>query len=471
MAEHILFLTGSLAEQSLRRVLEGLDLPDATWEVRSLGLKVAGLMTADMVARRLKDTGGAQRVMLPGRCRGELGPLEAHFGIPFERGPEELRDLPEFFGRHGGPPDLSRHAVTLFAELVDAPHLSLEAILERATAYRDDGADVIDLGCLPDVPFPHLGEAVRALKAAGHRVSVDSLRPQDLLEGGRAGADFLLSLTRETLWIADEVAATPVVIPADHGDLDALVEAAALLEARGRACILDPVLDPIHFGFTDALVRYHTLRRLLPEAEIMMGIGNLSELTEADTTGINGLLMGVVSELGIGHVLTTQVSPHCRSVVREVDLARRLMFRAREDGSLPKLIHGGLSPLHERRPFPYTAAEVHEMAGAVRDPSYRIQVSAEGIHIYNRDGFHSAADPFDLYPALDVAGDGGHAFYLGVELGRAQIAHQLGKRYTQDQPLTWGCAVAPAADEDDSDYATPGTTLRPRRSANHKKNR
>jgi len=37
--------------------------------------------------------------------------------------------------------------------------------------------------------------------------------------------------------------------------------------------------------------------------------------------------------------------------------------------------------------------------------SFRIQISQEGLHIYNRDGFHSALDPFDLYPKLQVEDD------------------------------------------------------------------
>jgi hypothetical protein len=45
-----------------------------------------------------------------------------------------------------------------------------------------------------------------------------------------------------------------------------------------------------------------------------------------------------------------------------------------------------------------------------------------------------------------------------VEVARAQIAWQLGKRYVQDQPLEWGCAVdAPAQDLDR--WCGPGTTL------------
>jgi dihydropteroate synthase len=193
----------------------------------------------------------------------------------------------------------------------------------------------------------------------------------------------------------------------------------------------------------------------------MMGVGNLTELTEADTTGINAMLTGIMSELRIGNLLATEVSAHCRSVIRELDLARRIMFRAREEGSLPKQISGGLSALHERKPFPYEPDEIRSAALEVKDRNFRIQVSRDAIHVYNRDGHHCASDPFDLYPQLDVEQDGAHAFYLGVELARAQIALQLGKRYAQDNPLDWGCALAPRV-EDRTRFAPEGSTKRRR---------
>ncbi len=457
MKEHLLFVTGSLAEAGLRQVLNEMGPVDFTWEVRSLGVKVAALLTGELIRRRLSDPGPADRVILPGRCRGDLAALQAHYGVPFQRGPEELMDLPEWFGRNGRPVDLSQHSVRIFAEIVDAPDLTLDALSARAHAFQADGADVIDLGCLPDTPFPLLDPAVRRLKAEGFLVSVDSLNPEDLLTGGRAGADFLLSLTSETLWIADEVAATPILIPDHPGDLASLVCNYEALWQRGRDCLLDPVLDPIHFGFTESLVRYHELRRRLPEAPLLMGTGNLSELTEADTTGIHALLSGIMSELHIDSLLTTQVSPHCRSAIRELDLSRRIMFRAKEQGRLPKQLDGGLACLHERKPFPYSADEVRVASGQVKDANFRIQVTSDGIHIYNRDLFLTSIDPFALFPDLGVEQDGGHAFYLGVELARAEIAHQLGKRYTQDQPLRWGCAVT-LPEEDLTRYTPPATT-------------
>ncbi len=189
-----------------------------------------------------------------------------------------------------------------------------------------------------------------------------------------------------------------------------------------------------------------------------MGIGNVTELTDADTGGINAVLAGIATELRISHVLTTSVSPHAKRAVNEADVARRVMYCAREANSLPRDIDSSLISLHERRPFPYNRKEIEETASAVRDPSYRIEVSSEGIHIYNRDGLHTGSEPFELFQHLDLDGDTGHAFYLGTEMARAQIAWQLGKRYVQDQELNWGCA-SEQTEQDSGDYTAPGATL------------
>jgi dihydropteroate synthase-like protein len=460
--ERILFLTGKLAHDALCRELEQLKDRDFDYRVHPLGLSVAALMTAEMIGRRLADTGDADRIIVPGLCRGDLAPLVERYGIPVDKGPIDLKDLPEYFGGQSTPPDLSDYRVRIFAEIVEAPELEVAGILARAAAYRADGADVIDLGCLPETPFPHLEDAVRALKAAGHAVSVDSLETDDLLRGGRAGADYLLSLKESTLWIADEVAAVPVLIPEQSGDMESLIRAVEGMRARGRDFLADPILDPIPFGFTEAIVRYHALRQRLPDAPILFGTGNLTELTDADTPGMTALLLGIAAELDVAAILTTQVSSHARSVVRESDRARRIMAAARRDNRLPRRIDPGLMALHERKPFPYSAEEIAANAQAIKDPSFRIQLSSEGIHIYNRDGLHTATDPFDLYPHLGVEQDGGHAFYLGVELGRAQIAWQLGKRYHQDRELGWGCVV-PRPEDDQSTYTEAGTTLKARR--------
>jgi dihydropteroate synthase-like protein len=462
MTEHILLITGRLAKPRLTKILAGLAPKDFTYEIVDIGVKVAALMTAEIIRRRLPTPIRADRVLLPGRFRGDLDALAQHYGRTFQRGPADLQDLAEFFGRKGPPPDLSRHGVRIFAEIVEAPTLSVAAIVERAAHYRRDGADVIDLGCLPDTEFPHLEDSVAALVAAGFTVSVDSADVEELRRGGKAGAHFLLSLTEKTLHLAEEVAAIPVLIPARHGDLDSLLRAMEALDSKNRAYLADPILDPIHFGFTASLGRFAELRRRRSDAPILMGTGNMTELTDADSSGVTAMLMGIVSELAIANVLVVQVSPHCRRAVAETDWARRIMFAAHAAGSLPVGFARALLTVHDRKPLFDSPAEIAELAGMIGDDNFRIAVAEDGIHIYNRHGHHVAHDPFALFPKLGVEADGSHAFYLGAETTKAEIAWKLGKRYVQDQPLRWGVAVE-EPDEDLLKLKAPGTTLPKRR--------
>ena len=456
--EHIVFLTGRLAQPSLERVLRGIDAIPFTWEVREIGLQVAALMTADMIRRRVAAPVQAHRIIVPGRCRGDLDALTQHFGIPVQRGPEELKDLPRFFDRAAKPIDLGEYEIAVFAEIVDAPRLSVAEIVDRARRYAADGADVIDLGGLPETPFGHLAESVQALKSEGFAVSVDSMDPAELVRGGRAGADYLLSLSLDTLWVADEVEATPILIPRVPSDEGSLYEAIETMQRRGGAFLADAILDPIPFGLTESIVRYHRLRARFPEVPIMMGTGNVTELTEADTSGISAVLFGIASELKVAAVLTTQVSEHARRAVREADWARRIMHAAARLNTLPKGISDQLMTVHAKHPFPDTPEEIEEVAALVRDANFRVQVSRSGLHVYNRDGLLLAQDPFELWPRLRLGDDAAHAFYMGVELARAEIAWRLGKRYVQDQPLDWGCAAERAAD-DLSRWCAPGTTM------------
>jgi dihydropteroate synthase-like protein len=459
MPERILFLTGHLAEGRLRRVLAEMGSADFAWDVRDIGVQVAALMTADIIRRRLpREELHVDRVLVPGFCAGDLDALSSDWGVPVMRGPDDLHDIPTHFGQAQLGVDLASHDVRLFAEIVDAPNLSVERILSQARTFADQGADVIDLGCLPATSFGHLEESISALRAAGFAVSVDSADPEELRRGGRAGADFVLSLSEATLSLADEIGAVPVLIPASAGDLDSLCRAAEKLKRAGRSYILDPVLEPIPFGFMASLIRYAELRRRLPEARILMGVGNLTELTEADTAGINATLFGIIAELAVTDVLMVQKSPHCRTAIREADRARRIMHAAKVLGRLPIGIDRGLSSLRDRKPFSTTPEDVAETARAIRDANFRIEVAEDGIHVYNRDGHHVSGDASELYPRLGVAVDGAHAFYLGAELMKAQIALELGKRYVQDEPLDWGVAVT-RPERQRAMHRAPGATL------------
>lgn len=463
MAEHsedkLLFLTGRLAENRLTKAVKSVGLKDGSWSVANIGIKVAALMTDAIVRNRLKGPLDATRVIVPGRSRMDLPALGAHFGVPFERGPDELADLPQYLGHGGKPPDLSKYDLRIFSELVDASALTVEEMVARAHVHKAKGADVIDIGCQPGSAFPHLEEMVTALIAAGFTVSVDSGDPEELRRAAQAGAHYVLSLDESNLDIVKGTNCTPILVPKPHGDLASLVRAIDLAKKNNIKHIADPILDPIHFGFTTSIERYAELRRLRPDVEILMGTGNLTELTDADSQGVTTMLLGICSELHIKNVLIVQVSPHTRRTIEEHNAARRLMYRAREDESLPKNLGGGLVSLHDLNPLPMSDAEIRAAAAEIKDPNFRIQVGQEGVHIYSRDGHHVDRDPFELFPKLNVDADGGHAFYLGYELAKAEIAMQLGKRFVQDNPLDWGIA-ADKKSEDLVRHAPEGATLK-----------
>ena len=109
--------------------------------------------------------------------------------------------------------------------------------------------------------------------------------------------------------------------------------------------------------------------------------------------------------------------------------------------------------------------------GYATSPEYAEAKALRGelpIHIYNKDGHRISREIFDLYPKLDLGSDSAHAFYLGAELARAEIAWRLAKRYAQDEPLDWGVAADAPAD-DKTRLKEAGHTLVAKKEAAKKK--
>ncbi len=118
-------------------------------------------------------------------------------------------------------------------------------------------------------------------------------------------------------------------------------------------------------GLPASLGRYLEVRRRYPDAEMMMGVGNLTELTDVDSAGVNVLLLGFCQEVGIRSVLTTQVINWCRSCVRELDLARRLVHFACTQQVLPKHLEPNLVAAPRSTAARHTATRsFRELAGA-----------------------------------------------------------------------------------------------------------
>lgn len=438
------FVTGRLAEPALRRTLADMAPPFA-YDVAVLKITVAALMTTEWISRFLSVPEGSDLVVVPGLCEGDVAMVEHAVGVRACKGPKDLREIPRFFGRASADRPYGDYDIEILAEINNAPKMTRRDVRAAAEAFREAGADVIDIGCTPGLAFPALGGVVRELVGAGMRVSVDSFDGDEIRRAVSAGAELVLSVNRSNLAVAADLRGTGariVAVPELGGSLDTLTPTLEALDGWGVPYLIDPILEPIGHGFMASLERYAEVRRRYPSAGMLMGIGNLTELTSADTTGVNALLIAVCQELGVRSVLTTEVIPWARGAVREIDIARRLMHYAVTGQTIPKGIDDRLVTVKDPAPLYYTEDELRALQGAITDPNYRIFVDRDAITVFNHERFVRGRDIRGIFEQLDVE-DAGHAFYLGKELARASLAVTLGKTYRQEGALSWGYLTPP----------------------------
>ena len=224
MAERLVFLTGHLARARLEKLLAGLGETDFSWEIVDIGVKVAALMTRGH-HQAPAEAAGRHRPRHPARPLSRRSrPAVGAFRRAFRARPRRDR-RPAGLSR---PRPASRRTCRA-TTCASSPRSSMRRCCRSRACWRgraswsDAGADVIDLGCLPETPFPLLGEAVRELKAEGFCVSVDSASTDELLTGAQAGRRLSAQPRTRTRcrWRFDH-GATPVLIPSVPGDLDSL---------------------------------------------------------------------------------------------------------------------------------------------------------------------------------------------------------------------------------------------------------
>ncbi len=466
----ILFVTGRLAEASLRDVVAPLAQQlGFQYDIAIPGIQVAALLHTSLLLKRLEVPAHVNRVILPGWCQGDLSELEARFGKPFERGPKDLHDLPEYFGLgKRRSVDLNRYAIEIIAEINHATRMPIDRILTEARSMVASGANLIDVGGVPGESSTRIGEIVSALRREGIRVSIDSFDRSEIEQAVTCGSELILSCNHSNIDWVTQFGVEVVAIPDTPQDLDSLDRLIDRLQSDGAAFRVDPILEPIGMGFTASLERCIRVRQKYPDVAMMMGIGNVTELTEVDSAGVNMLLAAICEDLGIQSVLTTQVINWCRTAVAEFDMARRLVHHAVAARTIPKHLDSSLVMLRDAKLRPMSLPSLQQLAGMLTDPNFRIFAEDGALHLMNRDGHWHGTDAFRLFeqavmtpaaamkngesppterrdnssepPSTGIrrAIEPSHAFYLGYELARAEIALHLGKQYVQDEPMHWG---------------------------------
>jgi dihydropteroate synthase-like protein len=442
-AEHIHFVTGRLAENALRRRLSDLsEKLGFSYSIQVLPITVAALMSPAWIAKRIKVPEQSTKVILPGYCNGDLTPLTDVVSVPVHVGPKDLHNLDVFFGMESTAVQLDKFDIEILAEINHAPRLETSEVIRHADALAADGADIIDIGCEPGYQWTGVSEIVKMLIGRGYRVSIDSFNSTEIESAVQAGAELVLSVNSQNRHAAADWGCEVVVIPDQPSDLASLDESIAFLTDAKVKMRLDPILEPIGFGFATSLLRYFDTRARWPDLPMMMGIGNLTELSDVDSAGVNFLLLAICQELQIHSVLTTQVINWCRTSVKEIEIARRILYFSVTQQVPPKHLSNQLLQLRDARITEFDAQMIKDIADTIKDNNVRLFADGQDVHALTHQFSEHDRDPFVIFDKFAATNPKNltpsHAFYLGYEMCKAMIANQLGKNYTQDEALSWG---------------------------------
>jgi dihydropteroate synthase-like protein len=517
----VLLVTGRLAEPIVKKYASASQVKT---DVIVLPFAVAALMTSRYIANQLRrrNVAGFDILMVPGLVKGDVSSISEEVGIPTFKGPRHAADLPSVFNlldeirlsttipacdlireelnrralkslreaeennqtllRQPGNIKIGKLATgrnfpaRILAEIVDAPKLTDKEIRGRTRYYADAGADIIDIGMIAGLSQPK--EASRTVEIAKDStdlpISIDTLDPDEIRSAVSAGIDLILSLDGGNIDKVSRFASNipAVVIPTDFRlslfpkEADAKImlleqNLARAAKAGFTTLIADPILDPlIHPGAIDSILAAEQFRRRHPYDAMMLGVGNVTELLDADTPGANAVLSGLAAELEASLLLTTEVSDKARGSVRELSRLADMMFIARHRNSAPKELGLDLLIMKEKQrkdePFDRTlisgvpVVEAEETDSLRLDPKgcFKIHIDRNKGEIvllhYTRpdlvrpDVIVRGKSASDVYKT--VVRDGllsviEHAAYLGSELTKAEISLRLGRSYVQDSSI------------------------------------
>ena len=379
---HYHFVTGKLAEAAVRDVVTKLAQEYSfSFSLGVMPITVAALMTPRWLRRHLDLPDEATHLIVPGYCDVGLDELSESLQIPVICGPRDCRQMGEIFGGEGAVTDLQAYDIEIIAEINHAPRLSIRQVVEQARRMREDGADVIDFGCDPVARCNTIGDYIAALRDDGQRVSVDTFDTWEAEQATLRGATLVLSVNSSNRDAAVDWGVEVVAIPDSPGDEKSFEKTLNFLDARGVKVRLDPILEPIGAGFARSLVRYARTRERYAGFEMMMGIGNLTELSDVDSAGVNLLLLGVCQENWRPKCTddsSHQLGSHFHSRVRScapTGASQRIQSRA------PKRLSDQLVMLRDVKLRPYTDEALQGLANSLKDNNYRLFAQNDVIHL------------------------------------------------------------------------------------------
>ncbi len=497
----ILLVTGKLAEKGVRETAAELS---KIWgwrvDVAVLNIQVAALMTPRFIELRIGRFNPKKYdyVVVPGMVRGPLDSLTRRFGSRFVKGTMHYLDLPEALMEIGIeklsssiPADmlLSERAkrrllealeeiegsiknyveiggckipsnpppLRVAYEVVNAETLS-EAVIKDKLEYAERiGVDIVVLGFNYDASPKQVSRAVRwASRLTNLPIGVDT-RPANFKVALEAGAELFLSLTsKELAENADLIKEKAVILTPNPNSRDKVRSLARAIrkavELGFEKIIADPILDPpINPGTLRGLTAAAKLKQMFPEVPVMLGAGNVTELIDADSPGVNALISTLSIEAGASILMTVEASHKTRHSAAELKLAATMASIAARKKTHPKNLGIDLLILKEKRGEAWEAPRKGRLVRVAETPTiykpdpkgyFKISVTGDAIRVVyqGKEGAitfegRSAAPMLRSVLEMNLVSQLDHAAYLGYELSKAEIALKIGKTYTQDRPL------------------------------------
>lgn len=492
----ILIATGRLAENTVRKAV------GKKVDILVVDIDIAAFITPRKLLKTVlseKPAGKYDLVLVPGLVSGDFSGVEEELGCKVRLGPKHAYDLGfvlpfakivDFSGttpacelladvRREMALDLLRKSeekaypllnlgkvklggearMKVMGEIVGATELEPGPLKEKIESFVARGADIIDLGASLNTGPGQVKKTVtlaRALcrKGGGIPISIDTLDPALIREGVEAGVDLVLSLNGSNLEAAGPAVAkagvSVVLIPDDGESLESLIKNIEAAKRLGiKKIIADPVLDPVGHGIAGSIVRYHEFHRLYPEIPVFFGAGNVTELLDVDTIGVNALLCGIGAEVGASILFTPEFSNKAQGSIQELKTASGMMLLSRTRESSPKDLGLDLLRIKEKRRRPdKVLPEKTIRAKAAKnwrtDPAGPIRIGIVPDRIKGNGGLivaehenavvtgEKAGEVMDTLLEMKLISRLDHAAYIGRELEKAELALHFSRSYAQD---------------------------------------
>ena len=488
---NILVITGKLAENTVRSSVK--DKAD----VLVLDLEVAAFTTPALLRRFLPEK-KYDLILISGTSGSDFSGLEKELGIVIRLGPKHAIDL-GFVLSFAGLIDFStkipacellierkrncaidkvteleniavspltlrsvkiggNSRMKVMAEIVDAGNLEKNDLVKKIIYFVENQADIIDLGMSLDTSKTGVRNAVKiARSVTGIPLSVDTLEPDLINTALDAGIDIVLSLNSENIdKVKDSIiknSTISVIIPDRSDDLESLFNNMESARSFGiKNIIADPVLEPAGHGLSRSISRYYKFREHDRTTPLFFGVGNVTELIDADSIGVNSILSGIAMELGASVLFTPEFSQKACGSVSELKMASTMMMLSQDRGSAPKDLGVDMLVIKEKRrreygrlPNNYIDARGSEKWHLDPAGCFKVELTDDEIRngklysgkiqVHNNNNViagSTAKDILDTIIERDLISRLDHAAYLGRELMKAEIALKFKRSYSQD---------------------------------------